>query len=131
MPRPLSRPLSVGVVGLGTAGTAAALFLARRGAHVRIFEKTPLAVCETVAGAGIGLQPIGLTVLKQLGLLGTILEHGHRIETLRSVTEGGTSVLNLSYADFRPELHGVGLHRDVTETTRQTLSKHLTYFHNS
>ena len=42
-----------------------------------------------------------------------MVNHGHRIERLHSVNERGRSVLDLSYADFRPELFGVGLHRDV------------------
>ena len=109
----MKKTASVGIVGLGTAGTAAALLLGRRGARVKIFEKTPKLACDTTVGAGIGLQPIGLTVLKRLGLLEPILAHGHRIDRLSSVTERGTTVLDLSYADFRPELHGVGLHRDV------------------
>ena len=94
----------VGIVGLGTAGTAAAIFLARQGHRCTVFEKTPEAACSTGVGAGIGIQPIGLTVLRRLGLLEPILSHGHRIETLQSVTEAGTTVLDLAYADFRAEL---------------------------
>ena len=109
----MKRGPTIGVVGLGTAGTAAALLLARRGARVRIFEKTPKEKIEQPAGAGIGIQPIGLTVLKRLGLLEPVLVHGHRIDRLHSVTETGTTVLDLAYADFRPELFGVGLHREV------------------
>ena len=109
----MARPLSVGVVGLGTAGAASALFLARRGHRVKVFEKTLQSDCHTAVGAGIGLQPIGLTVLKRLGLLQPILDHGARIDRLKSVTDTGTPILDLSYADFRPELYGVGLHRDV------------------
>jgi len=102
----------VGIVGLGTAGTAAALLLARQGHKVTLLEKTAEASLSG-AGAGIGLQPIGLRVLQRLGLLEPILERGHRVERLHSVTEAGTTVLDLKYADFRPELFGVGIHRDV------------------
>ena len=35
------RHLDVGIVGLGTAGAAAAIFLARQGHRVKLFEKTP------------------------------------------------------------------------------------------
>lgn len=105
-------PKNVAVVGLGTAGAAAAIFLARQGHRVTIFERTPLSSLSG-AGAGIGVQPIGLRVLERLGLLGDILEHGQRIDRLHAVTEKGRTVLDLAYADFRPELFGVGLHRDV------------------
>lgn len=114
--RPGSKP-HVGIVGLGTAGCAAALFLARNGSkRITIFEKTTKEQCTTPVGAGIGLQPIGLTVLKRLGLLDTVLAHGSRIDTLKSTTERGTTVLDLKYADYRPELFGVGLHRNVLFT---------------
>ena len=101
----------VGVIGLGTAGTAASLFLARRGIECTIIEKTSQLACNNPVGAGIGIQPIGLTVLKRLGLLDNVLSHGHRIDSLKSVTETGRTVLDLSYADFRPELYGLGVHR--------------------
>ena len=137
--------MHVGVVGLGTAGAASAIFLARQGLRVTIFEKTPQEKLSG-AGAGIGLQPIGLRVLQRLGLLEPILDHGHRIDRLHARTEHGTTVLDLacapeflprllptwcgpvilagsddgltrrapsSDADFRPELFGLGIHRDV------------------
>ena len=123
---------SVGVVGAGTAGLAAGLFLARRGARVRILEKTLQADFEKPAGAGIGLQPIGLTVLKRLRLLEPILSHGHRIDKLKAVTEVGTTVLDLSYGDFRHKLYGVGLHREVLcqslhEAAKRETNIELTY----
>ena len=61
--------MRVAVVGLGTAGSAAALFLARAGHAVTIFEATSASKLGDY-GAGIGIQPIGLTVLRRLGLLG-------------------------------------------------------------
>ena len=64
-------------------------------------------------GAGIGVQPIGLTVLNRLGILENILSHGSRIDRLHSLTREGKTVLDLKYGDFRPELYGVGLHRDA------------------
>ena len=106
------RHLDVGIVGLGTAGAAAAIFLARQGHRVKLFEKTPESQLHG-AGAGIGVQPIGLTVLKHLGILEPILAHGRRIDRLHATTETGRTVLDLAYADYRPELYGVGLHRDV------------------
>ena len=108
------------VVGCGTAGPAAALHLARRlGARVDLFDRTaePAAV-----GAGIGVQPIGLTALKNLGLLEPVLAHGARIDGIRTwvhndrATEGvwaGRRVLDIEYARYDPRLFGVGLHRGV------------------
>ena len=105
----------IGVVGLGTAGSAVSIFLAREGHAVTLFEKTAQQSLFG-AGAGIGLQPIGLRVLQRLGLLEPILQRGHKIDRLHAVNERGHSVLDLKYADFRSDLFGVGLHRDVLFT---------------
>ena len=64
-------------------------------------------------GAGIGMQPIGLTVLRRLGLLAPVLRHGARVDQLHGVTPTGRDVLNLKYATLDPRLFGVGLHRGV------------------
>ena len=55
---------------------------------------------ESPVGAGLGIQPIGLTVLKRLGILNDILSHGAKIEHLHSLTREGKTVLDLKYADF-------------------------------
>jgi 2-polyprenyl-6-methoxyphenol hydroxylase-like FAD-dependent oxidoreductase len=108
--------MKVGVVGLGTAGSAAALFLARRGHRVTLFEKTPASAIGDV-GAGIGIQPIGLTVLRRLGLLDAICDHGQQIDRLIGVNTNGRTVLDVSYSDLwmdkQSELYGLGLHRGV------------------
>lgn len=108
----MRRALRVGVVGLGTAGAAAGVFLARQGHRVHIYEKTTRAALGA-AGAAIGLQPIGMTVLAKLGILSPVLEHGRRIDAIKSVTERGVTVLDLRYDDFEPGLFGLGLHRGV------------------
>ncbi len=58
------RPLSVGVIGCGTAGSAAALFLARAGHAVTLYERVAV---PGPAGAGIVLQPSGMAALAALG----------------------------------------------------------------
>ena len=60
------KPLEIGIIGAGTAGSAAALFLSRDGHKVTLFERVsePRAI-----GAGIVLQPSGMSVLAALGLL--------------------------------------------------------------
>ena len=103
--------LRVGITGMGTAGMAAALFIARRtGADVTVFERTP---DPGAVGAGLGIQPIGLTVMKRLGLLDQVLDRGARIDRLWGSNDRGRDVLDLTYADLDPRLHGVGLHRGV------------------
>jgi 2-polyprenyl-6-methoxyphenol hydroxylase-like FAD-dependent oxidoreductase len=57
---------AIGVIGCGTAGAAAALFLARAGHDVRVFERV---ADPKPVGAGIIVQPSGQAVLARLGLL--------------------------------------------------------------
>ncbi|MFO0597932.1 MAG: NAD(P)/FAD-dependent oxidoreductase [Myxococcaceae bacterium] len=102
--------LDVAVVGTGTVGSAAALFLARQGHKVTIYERVekPLTV-----GAGIMLQPTGMAVLRQLGLEHEVVPKGERIDRLTVQRANGPKVMELEYAQLNPEWFGVGLHRGV------------------
>jgi 2-polyprenyl-6-methoxyphenol hydroxylase-like FAD-dependent oxidoreductase len=108
------RPLDVGIVGCGIAGTACALMLAGRGHRVTLFEQ---ASYVGPVGAGVLLQPSGQRVLAGMGLLDELLPGAERIEHVHAITERGRDLVRLRYADQRPgqaddaELHGVGLHR--------------------
>lgn len=100
----------MGIVGAGTAGAAAALFLARAGHRVTVYE----AVDEPrPVGAGIMIQPTGMGVLGRLGLLGHVLSRGARVDRLRCVTRRGRPVIDLRYADLQRSAFGLGLHRGV------------------
>jgi 2-polyprenyl-6-methoxyphenol hydroxylase-like FAD-dependent oxidoreductase len=103
-------PIDVGIVGAGTAGTAAALLLARDGHRVTIYERVPE---PGPVGAGIVLQPTGQAVLRRLGLFEPVLDRGARIDRLRCVTGEGRRVLDLDYALAGPDRFGLGLHRGV------------------
>ncbi len=105
---PLAR--DVAIVGLGTAGAAAAIFLARAGHRVTLFERVPE---PTAVGAGIMLQPTGQAVLRRLGLIDQILARGARIDSLRAEATTGRLLFDLHYAALRPDVYGVGLHRGV------------------
>jgi len=100
--------LRIGVVGCGTGGPAAALALARAGHAVEVLEQAP---DPGPVGAGILLQPTGMAVLRDLGLLDEVLAHGARVERLRGTTTTGRAVLDLAYADLAPGLFGLGIHR--------------------
>ncbi len=102
--------LDVGVVGAGTAGAAAALFLARAGHRVHIYEAVP---DPSPVGAGIMLQPSGMGVLAELGLLGAVLDRGAHVQRLRCVTERRRTVIDLAYTDYHAGAFGLGLHRGV------------------
>jgi 2-polyprenyl-6-methoxyphenol hydroxylase-like FAD-dependent oxidoreductase len=103
------RALEVGVVGAGTAGAAAALFLARAGHRVQLIER--FARPDPI-GAGIVLQPTGLGVLTRLGLDAPIRRAGARIDALRA-RGPRWNLFELRYARLHPDLFGLGLHRGV------------------
>lgn len=96
------------MIGCGTGGPAAALFLARQGHDVAIFERVP---DPGPVGAGILVQPTGMAVLARLGLLEAVLARGARVDRLYGETSYGRVVLDLAYADLRPGLFGLGVHR--------------------
>lgn len=100
--------MKIAIVGCGTAGPAAGLFLSRRGHDVTVFERVE---DPGPVGAGIMLQPTGMTVMRRLGLLQPVLAAGDVVERLYGVTRGGRVVLDLAYPDWRPGLFGLGLHR--------------------
>ena len=79
----------VAVVGGGTGGSAAALLLARAGAHVTLLERVeqPRAV-----GAGIAIAENGLAVLESLGL-GPVLAVGQPVGAARIVDGSGRTLL--------------------------------------
>lgn len=100
--------LDVGVVGAGFAGAAAALFLAERGHRVTLYEE---AAKPEPVGAGILMQPSGLSVLADLGLLAGALSRGSRVDALVCKTASGRAVLDLSYRDLFENWYGLGMHR--------------------
>lgn len=102
------RQLDIGIVGAGFAGTAAALFLAERGHHVTLYEEAPE---PRPVGAGILMQPAGLSVLADLALLPAALERGGRVEALSCVTPRGRPVLDSRYTDLFRDWFGLGMHR--------------------
>ncbi|GGD39853.1 FAD-dependent oxidoreductase [Pseudoxanthomonas indica] len=98
----------VAVIGYGTAGQALALLLARDGHRVQVFEQ---AAQLGPVGAGFLLQPTGLQVLWELGLLEPALKHGRRIQRLYGETPHGRAVMDMRYAGLGGGLFGLGMQR--------------------
>ena len=73
-----------------------------------MYERAPE---PSAVGAGILLQPTGLAVLHELGLLSSLLARGARISTLACRTALGSRLFRLEYAHLAPGLFGVGMHR--------------------
>ena len=86
-----------------------ALYLKRAGHSVTIFERfeEPKPV-----GSGLILQPTGLTVLADLGLLDDILALGSRIDRLHGAdASSGRTVLDVRYDAQRRHRFGLAVHR--------------------
>jgi 2-polyprenyl-6-methoxyphenol hydroxylase-like FAD-dependent oxidoreductase len=101
---------SVGVIGCGTAGAAAALLLARQGCDVTVLERVPE---PRPVGAGILLQPTGQAVMARLGLLDAMIARGARVDRLWFRKPGGGTLVDLHYAKLDRAWFGIGLHRGV------------------
>jgi 2-polyprenyl-6-methoxyphenol hydroxylase-like FAD-dependent oxidoreductase len=101
-------PLRVAIVGYGTAGQAAAILLSRDGHRVDVFERAPQL---GPVGAGLLLQPTGLAVLWEMGLLDAALAHGRRITRLHGETPAGRTVMDMRYAALDARLFGLGMQR--------------------
>jgi 2-polyprenyl-6-methoxyphenol hydroxylase-like FAD-dependent oxidoreductase len=100
--------LRVAIVGYGTGGQAAALFLAADGHDVEVFERAP---ALGPVGAGFLLQPIGQAVLWELGLFEQALAHGAVIRRLYGETASGRRVMDMRYRELDARFFGLGLQR--------------------
>ncbi len=102
------KSLHVGIVGYGTAGQALSLLLSRDGHHVEVFER---ATKLGPVGAGFLLQPTGLQVLWELGVLPEAMRHGRRIHRLYGETGDGRAVMDMRYSGLGGALFGLGMQR--------------------
>lgn len=104
-----ARRLEIAVAGCGVAGLAAALFLARAGFRVTLFDQLEH---PAPVGSGLLLQPAGLAVLGALGLERTVAQLGCRIDALQGrAMPSGRTVLDVSYAALGENVHARAIHR--------------------
>ncbi len=96
------------IIGTGSAGCSAAIFLQRQGYHVELFEKVKK---PTSVGAGIMLQLSGLNVLKSIGLYDEALKYGLQVRLVHGVNQKGKKVIHLDYEDIHKDCFGLGIHR--------------------
>ena len=100
--------LRIAIVGYGTGGQASALLLSRDGHQVEVFERAPVL---GPVGAGFLLQPIGLAVLWEMGLLDAVMGHGAVVSRLYGENTNARPVMDMRYRDLDPRLFGLGLQR--------------------
>lgn len=106
--RPVRGTLDVAIVGYGTAGQTAGRLLQRHGHRLEIFER---ASRPRPVGAGLLLQPTGLCVLAELGLLDGALDCGEPIHRLLGETVHGRRVIDMDYAGLGAGWSGLGIQR--------------------
>ncbi len=104
----MARKLRIAIVGYGTGGQATALMLSADGHDVEVFERAPVL---GPVGAGFLLQPVGLAVLWELGLLDAALAHGVIVNRLYGETAAGRPVMDMRYRELDTRLFGLGLQR--------------------
>ncbi|WP_313146034.1 NAD(P)/FAD-dependent oxidoreductase [Stenotrophomonas sp.] len=104
----MTERLRIAVIGYGTAGQALAILLTRDGHQVEIFERVPT---PGPVGAGFLLQPSGLQVLWQMGLLDEVRAHAAPVHRLYGDTPCERAVMDMGYAGLDARLHGLGMQR--------------------
>ena len=82
--------------------------LSADGHEVEVFEQ---AVEIGPVGAGFLLQPVGLSVLWDMGLLPQVLSHGAVITRLYGETSAGRPVMDMRYRELDTRFFGLGLQR--------------------
>jgi 2-polyprenyl-6-methoxyphenol hydroxylase-like FAD-dependent oxidoreductase len=104
------RPLDIGIIGSGTAGAAAALFLARAGHTVTVYERVEH---PRPIGAGILLQPTGQAVLARLGLRDAVVARAAPSTTCAASASIDAACFACATAAIPGGHQGYGLHRGV------------------
>ncbi|WP_445393144.1 FAD-dependent oxidoreductase [Stenotrophomonas pavanii] len=100
--------LRIAVIGYGTAGQAVSILLTRDGHELEIFERVP---APGPVGAGFLLQPSGLQVLWQMGLLDAVRAHAAPVHRLYGDTPCERAVMDMRYEGLDARLHGLGMQR--------------------
>ena len=105
----------IGIVGLGFAGAALALYLRRMfDGEIVVFER---AATPAALGAGVLLQPSGQCVLADLGVLDEVASQSEPIARIRGVNQSGRNLITLPYSNLGTSEIAYGVHRGVLFST--------------
>ncbi len=100
--------MHVAIVGYGTAGQTAAILMAEDGHRLDVFERAP---DLGPVGAGLLLQPTGLSVLWRMGLMREAFRYGAPIRRLFGQAHSGRPVMDIRYGALDRRMTGLGLQR--------------------
>ncbi len=108
---------SVGIVGAGMGGLAAAAYLAQDGHSVTVFDKFD---APAPVGSGLVVQPVGQEVLSDLGVLDLALSLGQKITSMEGFeVDHGRKVLGVEYgAGFGLAIHRASLFHALLTSAR-------------
>ncbi len=99
--------MKIAIIGSGSAGTSAGLYLNRSGHEVQIFEREE---SPKPVGSGIMLQPTGLKSLADFGLDKRALTLGCKINGIDGETIEGWKILDLDFLK-KDKYFGLGIYR--------------------
>jgi 2-polyprenyl-6-methoxyphenol hydroxylase-like FAD-dependent oxidoreductase len=100
--------MRVGVVGIGSAGAAAAILLSELGHRVEVFERVP---DPRPVGAGMLIQPFAQRILDRLGVAEELETRSMPVRRIDARNAGGRRVMDFGYDDLDPNSVGWGVHR--------------------
>ncbi|MEM9141039.1 MAG: FAD-dependent monooxygenase, partial [Pseudomonadota bacterium] len=100
--------MKIAIAGAGIAGLASAALLARQGHDVELYDQFP---APQPVGLGLMIQPVGLKVLSRLGLEDRALAASSPIRQVLGLTAEGRRILDLTYAELRPDASGFAIQR--------------------
>lgn len=100
--------MEIAVAGAGIAGLAAAALLARDGHRVTLYDQFPE---PRPVGSGMVVQPVGLAVLRDLGLDTALTVAASPITRVYGCNHRGHAVLDVRYSDLRSDVCGYGVQR--------------------
>lgn len=100
--------MKIGIAGAGIAGLTAGALLARDGHDVTVYDQFD---APSPVGSGLMVQPVGLTVLAELGADAALIEHASVVDHIYGETYRGLSVLDVRYSDLRSGLTGHAVQR--------------------
>ena len=103
------RMAKIGIIGAGIGGLAAAALMARRGHDVQVFDAFD---APRPIGSGLVIQPVGQSVLAEIGALDAALAAGQKITRMSGhEADAGRMVLDVRYDLNDPGNFGLAIHR--------------------